>query len=129
MTRQSQYLANADAIDHLVLECGAHGYSRAQIAACIGVGRNTLDRWSKEHPRLAEVLERADTLAQAWWEGRAMDGTANQRIGAAIWGKSMAARFSHDYADRIEQGAIGESARVTEIRWKVVDPQEPDSGR
>lgn len=127
MGRPSTYLANADAVDHLVLECGANGYSYAQIAACIGVSRDTLNRWAKEHARLAEVLDRANTLSQAWWEGRAMDGTANARIGGTIWHKSMAARFPHDYADRVEQGSIGDGARVTEIRWKVVDPADKEA--
>jgi len=129
MPKPQTYLARADEIDHLVLECGAHGYSYAQIAACIGISRDRLNLWAKEHPRLAEVLDRAQTLSQAWWEGRAMDGTANQRIGATVWHKSMAARFPHDYADRQEVGTIGESGRVAKVEWKIVDPAgEPQSG-
>lgn len=124
MAKNSLYLANADAIDHLVLECGANGYSYAQIAACIGVSRDRLNLWAKEYPRLAEVLDRAATLSQAWWEGRAMDGTANAKIGGTIWGKSMAARFPRDYADRLEQGVIGEGGRAAAIEWKIVDPKE-----
>ena len=121
-----RYLSNADAVDHLVLECGANGYSRAQIAACLGISRQTLTEWVKEYPRLAEVMQRADTLSQAWWEGRAMDGTAAARIGGQVWHKSMAARFPQDYADRVEQGEIGDTAkRAQKIEWVVVDPEEP----
>lgn len=127
MAQYRRYQAYADQIDHLVLECGAHGYSKAQIAACIGVSTTTLTHWAREHPRLAEVLDRAHTLAQAWWEGRAMDGTANGRIGGTIWHKSMAARFPHDYADRQEVGDIGASGRASEIRWNIVDPKERPS--
>lgn len=119
MTTPDRYVMHADAIDHLALECGAHGYSRSQIAACIGISRNTLNDWAKRHPRFAEVLDRADTLAQAWWEGRAQDGTANQRIGPSVWHKSVAARFPHDYADRQEIGPIGEGGRVQRITWKI----------
>lgn len=119
-----RYLQHADEVDHMTLECGAAGYSRAQIAACLGVSRETLKAWTKRHPRFAEVLERADTLSQAWWEGRAMDGTANARIGGSVWAKSMAARFAHDYADRIEQGAIGAGGARQAIEWKVVDTQD-----
>lgn len=122
-----RYVQHADAIDHLALECGAHGYSRAQIAACIGISRKTLDQWAEQHPRFAEVLERADTLAQAWWEGRAQDGTANQRIGSSVWHKSVAARFPHDYADRQEIGAIGDGQRVRRITWrKYGDAEEAE---
>lgn len=124
MTRPDGYLRHADAVDHLALQCGAHGYSRAQIAACIGISRKTIIEWANKHPRFAEVLERADTLAQAWWEGKAQDGTANKVIGGNIWGKSMSARFPSEYAERQEIGTIGDADRVTEIRWKIVSPDE-----
>jgi hypothetical protein len=119
MAQTDRYTRYADEIDQLALECGAHGYSRTQIAACIGISRHTIADWVKKHPRFADILDRADTLAQAWWEGRAQDGTANQRIGPSIWHKSVAARFPHDYADRTEVGAIGDGARVQRITWKV----------
>lgn len=127
MVKNYTYIERADEIDHLVLECGANGYSYAQIAACIGISREKLNTWAKTYPRLAETLSRAATLSQAWWEGRAMDGTANSRIGGSVWGKSMAARFPRDYAERLEQGQIGEAGRVSKIEWEIVDPKE-DSG-
>jgi hypothetical protein len=119
-----RYLPHADAIDHVALECGAHGYSRTQIAACIGISRDTLTKWIARYPRFAEVMQRADTLSQAWWEGRAMDGTAQSRIGGTIWAKSMQARFPADYTERVEQGAIGDGARLSKIEWEIVDPEE-----
>lgn len=125
MPDMGRYLQNADAVDHVVLECGAHGYSRAQTAACLGISRETLTAWVKTYPRLAEVMQRSETLAQAWWEGRAMDGTAAARIGGQVWSKSVAARFPHDYADRIEQGDIGAgAARAQKIEWEIVDPKD-----
>lgn len=122
--RYSRYETNADAVDHLVLECGAHGYSRTQMAACIGISRGNLMVWAKRFPRFADVLERADTLAQAWWEGRAMDGSAQNRIGQSVWHKSMAARFPREYADRLEQGGIGDGEKIERINWTVVDVPE-----
>lgn len=118
------YETNPDAVDHLVLECGAAGYSKAQIAACLGVSKRTLKTWAATYERFADALERAETLAQSWWEGQAMNGGAQSRIGGTVWHKSMAARFPEDYADRIEQGEIGETGRVTKIEWEVVDVAE-----
>jgi len=120
------YAANAEAIDHLTLECATHGYSKAQIAACIGISKNTLYKWARDIPRFAEVLDRAQTLSQAWWEGRAMDGHAQSVIGGSVWHKSVAARFPEEYADRQEVGTIGETGKVTEIKWKVVDVGDND---
>jgi len=110
----------ADELDHLILSCGAAGYSYAQTAACIGISNKTLKSWAVQHPRLRSILERSNTLAQAWWEGRAMDGTANAKIGSTIWNKSMSARFPQDYTERQEVGKFGEAAEVTEIKWNVV---------
>lgn len=96
------YTQHADEIDLLLLRCGAAGYSFAQMAACIGVATRTLKEWAGASERCASVLERSKTLSQAWWEGRAMDGTANNLIGSTVWAKSMAARFREDYTERHE---------------------------
>lgn len=100
--RLGAYTRHADEIDLVVLNCGAHGYSLAQMAACIGVATSTLRDWSNNSERFASVLDRARTLSQAWWEGRAMDGTAQNTIGASVWVKSVTARFPQDYAERRE---------------------------
>jgi hypothetical protein len=100
--RLSVYVQNADEVDLLIINCGAHGYSFAQMAACVGVATSTLRQWAADSERFASVLERAKTLSQAWWEGRAMDGTAQNHIGASVWVKSMTARFPQDYAERRE---------------------------
>jgi len=126
MNQYKTYADNADEIDQLILECGIHGYSFVQIAACIGISEAQLKAWAAHHPRLVETLERAETFSQAWWEGRAMDGTAQARIGGSVWGKSVAARFPAKYADRLEQGTIGETARASEVRWRIVDPKEAE---
>lgn len=100
--RPSAYHANADEIDVLVMRCGVNGYSKAQIAACLGISTKTLVQWASQHARFADVLDRAITASQAWWEGRAMDGTATSLIGAPVWAKSVSARFPQDYTERRE---------------------------
>ena len=100
--RISLYQSKSEEIDELVLQCGANGYSYAQTAACVGVSTQTLKKWAVEFPQFAEILDRAHTLSQAWWEGRAMDGVANNLIGGNIWVRSMAARFPADYTERRE---------------------------
>ena len=51
---------------------------------------------------------------------RLLQGTASQKIGGTVWHKSVAARFPDDYADRLEQGTIGEGAKRQSLTWKVV---------
>lgn len=125
--RFGMYKMNHDEIDDLVLRCGACGYSRAQMAACIGISKETLQAWLKDYPQFREVMLRAQTLAQSWWEGRAQDGTANALIGASIWSRSMAARFPSEYTERQETGSMGEAEKIEEVRWSVVRP-EPRKG-
>lgn len=126
--RPSMYTVHADEIDNLVLECGAAGYSLAQIAAVIGISINTMRNWMRDVPRFAAVVDIARTRSQAWWEGRAMDGTANDLIGPSVWAKSVAARFPADYTDRQEQGGIGDGGKIEKIKWEVVDPPEREGG-
>jgi phage terminase large subunit len=59
----------------LVIELGAQGKSKAQLAASIGVSRETIDLWAKVHPEFSDALKFAKDLALAWWE----DQTLSQR--------------------------------------------------
>lgn len=116
--RPSRYATHADEIDMLVLDAGRRGYSLAQIAACLGVSVNTVRIWADAHPRFGEVLDIATTASQAWWEGRAMDGTANTLIGGTIWAKSMSARFPREYTERKDlvstDGSMSPHKQLTE---------------
>ena len=42
--------------------------AKAQIAAALGVSRNTMDSWAASHPEFQRFLKEAIDLSLAWWE-------------------------------------------------------------
>lgn len=89
-----------------VLAMGIEGKSKAQMAAELGVCRQTLENWAAQHPAFLDALTRARDLAQAWWENQAQANIGNRDFNAALWAKSMAARFPDDYANRVKLDAM-----------------------
>lgn len=86
-----------------VLELGAQGFSKAQMAADIGVARCTLDEWIAAQPPFADAMARARDLAMAWWEKKCQDHMVEkpfgEKLNAQLWSRSMSARFPGDYSD------------------------------
>lgn len=99
MGRPSDYLP-----EHCeaVVELGKQGKSPAQMAAHFDVSRQTIDNWAEAHPEFLEALSRALTHCQAWWEDKGMVGMVAPGFNAAVWSKSMQARFRDDYTERKE---------------------------
>lgn len=84
-----------------VIEMGHEGYSKAQMAVELGVVRQTLDTWTQQHPEFLDAVSRALDAAQTWWETEGRKGMwAGKQFNAAVWARSMAARFPGDYSER-----------------------------
>lgn len=101
-----------------VMELGMQGKSKTQIARTIGVVRNTLDNWAKEHPEFLSALTCAMEWSQAAWEDKADDGIASMGFNAGLWGRVMSARFPKDYRETTRTeltGADGGSVKTEEI--------------
>jgi hypothetical protein len=104
----------------LVIELGRAGKSKAQMAAQIGVCRQTLDEWAKAEPQFANAIARARESAMAWWEEQGMKGIwAGKAFNAQAWSRSMAARFPDDYREnsKVElSGAVEVSSAIVAAR-------------
>lgn len=90
-----------------VIELGKLGLSVVEMAAQIGVSRNTLEtNWPEQHPEFLEALTHARECSQAWWEsmGRVNLVMAPQsgNFQASVWSRSMAARFPNDWREKTE---------------------------
>lgn len=85
-----------------VVDLGKEGKSKAQMAAAFDVSRQTIDNWAVAHPEFLEALSRAETHAQAWWEAKGVEGLEKPGFNAAVWKKSVEARFRDDYTERRE---------------------------
>lgn len=111
----------------LVVELGKQGKSVVQMACAIGVSRQSLYEWSSAHEEFSDAFTLAKQWAQDWWETQGQCGLTADRFNAAVWSRSMAARFPEDYQERkgieltgANGGPVGVVATVT------VNGVEPD---
>jgi transposase-like protein len=44
------------------------GASKVEVAAALGICKNTLFEWIKLHPEFSDSIKRGEALSQAWWE-------------------------------------------------------------
>lgn len=91
----------------IVVELGKGGKSTAQMCAHFDISRQTIDNWAADHPDFLEALSRAKVHAQAWWEEQGVKGMTSDKFNAAVWKKSVEARFREDYTERREHELTG----------------------
>jgi len=89
----------------LVLELGAQGKSKAQIAALIGVTRPTIDSWCAEHPEFLYAIKAATDLSLAWWETLGQTNVVRPGFNAAAFIFQMHNRFRADYRRDAKEAA------------------------
>lgn len=83
-----------------VIELGAKGKSRAQMAAHIGCSRQTMSEWEAKHPEFADATTRARDLALAWWEQAGQVGMFMKGFNANAFSLQIRNRFPEDYRDK-----------------------------
>lgn len=100
MARPTKYLPE---FCDTVVELGALGKSKAQMAAALGCDRASIDRWCDEHEEFCSAIARARDLAMAWWEDQGQQGMwqspEGEKLNPQLWSRSMAARFPDDYRE------------------------------
>jgi len=83
-----------------VIDLGTEGYSIVEMAAEIGVARTTLERlWPEAHPEFLQALDEARDRSQAWWETQGRKNLTADKFQAALYSRSMAARFPNDWRE------------------------------
>jgi hypothetical protein len=83
----------------LVVDLGANGKSKAQIAAAIGIDRGTLNAWTEVHPEFSRAIKEAMDLSLAWWEDIGQDHMIRPGFNATAFIFQMKNRFRDDYRD------------------------------
>ena len=104
-----------------IVELGKEGKSVAEMAAHFDVSRQTIDNWAAAHPEFLEALTRARTHMQATLERIGFEGLHAKDFNAAVWKKTMEARFRDDYTERRE---VQSDSRVKVISSEVLSEDE-----
>lgn len=114
-----------------VIELGRLGMSVVEMAADIGVARNTLEQlWPAANPEFLQALTHARECSQAWWESMGRTNLIippqTGQFQASVWSRSMAARFPKDWREKNETAHTGPDGGPLEIKTitrRVVDPK------
>jgi len=105
-----------------VIELGRAGCSPAEIASDLDVDRATLIRWTDEHEDFRTAITRAKIHEQAWWEKAGKAGMIADKFNAAVWTKSVSARFRDDYCER-----QNDAPQITIVTNSAVDVRQLDA--
>ena len=109
-----------------VIELGKDGASVMEMACELDVVRDTLYEWAKVHPEFSDAFTRARQWSQAWWERTGKSGMMAPGFNAAVWSRSMAARFPADYTEKRQTEMSGE-VKVGRIERRIVrSPANPN---
>lgn len=119
-----------------VIELGREGMSVVEMAAEIGVHRETLEEnWPAAYPEFSEAFTRARVLSQAWWEKQ---GRVNLLVPpgvgtfqGSVWSRSMAARFPKDWREQKGVELTGKDGGPVETitRIELVDLDGDGAGQ
>lgn len=82
------------------IEWGMLGKSREWICAELDIVVQTMANWQGKYPEFLEAMERAGLCAQQWWEDKGQKGMETPGFSAAIWSRSMAARFPTNWREK-----------------------------
>lgn len=92
----------------VVIEAGREGCSKAEIAALLGVTRETLDIWARTHADFSDAVHLARELSLAWWEKQARTNLATSGYQSGLWKQAMSGRFpAEPYRERTELAGPG----------------------
>ncbi len=115
----------------------SEGISITGVAAELGICKDTIHAWKKQHPEFGDALKRGSELSQAWWEKVGINGTLGKIKGfqPSTWSFNMRNRFSGDWVERTEHKIEGHTNlvdRLTAGRKRVEEGAErfsdPDTG-
>ena len=104
-----------------VLAWGAEGWSLTEMAAEIGVSKQTLYNWQQEHPEFLDASTRARDRSQAWWERAGRLGMTADKFNAAVWAKNMNCRFPDDWRETSRQEQTGANGGPIKTEARVIN--------
>ena len=112
----------------IIMELAGNGASKVEIAVELGITRATLWNWTQEDPEFFDVMQKADELAQAWWErmGRSATFGAFPAFNSAAYIFQMKNRFRKDWQDIKQTELTGANGGAIELIARAVEVDHLD---
>ena len=102
-----------------VIEWGKQGYSREMIAGELDVSWNTLLSWCDAHSDFLEALDTAKMHEMIYFEKigiqHMVEAPQGNRLNAAIWSRSLAARFPQKYRENNKVEVVGKNDGAVQV--------------
>lgn len=76
------------------------GASKTEVAAELGVCKQTLYEWIKKHPEFDDAIKKGTDLCESWWERQGRIALREEKFSATLWYMNMKNRFR--WADKQE---------------------------
>ena len=95
----------------IAIELMSEGASKTEVAAEIGITRDTFHRWVKENPLFSDTIKRGEQLSQRWWERHGRTQLENGKFNSTLWYMNMKNRFG--WRDKQDHTTNGESISVS----------------
>lgn len=103
-----------------IVECMGRGLSKTAFAGEIGVCRETIMNWSKEHPEFLGAVKRAEAARVLFLEQRLIDGETGARVTSHIFALKNA--DPDEWRDKTEREHSGTMA----VNFTTVYESKPD---
>ena len=89
-----------------VVELMKEGASKTEVAASIGIDRDTLNEWSKTNSDFSVSIKKGEQLSEVWWEKIARENLITHPKGpqfnSTLWYMNMKNRFGWKDKQEVE---------------------------
>lgn len=110
-------------IDHM-----SQGFSFESFAGKIGVAKDTLYQWDKNHQDFSDAKKEGFEKNRLFWEEQAMRGMwAGKKFNPTVWIFNMKNRFPKEWRDRQEVEAGPETRKTFTLAYKLDKESSDDS--
>ena len=106
-----------------VIQLMSEGAALVEVAAALGVSRDTVNRWSKDEdkPEFSDAIKKGIELSEAWWMREGRTSLRDKDFNHGLWYMNMKNRFG--WSDRQQVQHSGGDTPV-QIIYEVVNGGE-----
>ncbi len=107
---------------------GKLGYSKTAIAAKLGISRQTLYSWVKQHPEFLDAMEKAVEESQIYWEDtlRLTARGLLEKANATATIFALKSQFQQDWKEIRTTELVGANGGPVQLQAIVLDPEDMD---